>query len=168
MTLGTGVGSGIVSAGQVVYGKTGFAGELGHVIVKRNGRDCGCGRKGCLETYASATGITMSAKEIMGKALTSHELSQEALRGSEKALEIYHETGKILGETLADAAVLFSPEAIFLYGGVTRAGELIFGPTREHFEKNLLNIFQDSVKILPSALPESDAAILGAAALAST
>lgn len=167
ITLGTGVGSGIVSGGDIVYGKTGFAGEMGHVIVKREGRPCGCGRRGCLETYTSATGITQTAKETMGEALTSHELAIAANSGSVKALEIFRETGKILGEALADAAVLFSPEAIILSGGVTRAGELIFAPTREHFEKNLLNIFQKSVKIIPSGLPESDAAILGAAALVS-
>lgn len=166
ITLGTGVGSGIVSDGKVVYGKTGFAGEFGHVIVKRDGRACGCGRRGCLETYSSATGLMLSAKEKFGESLTSHEIAMRALEGSAEAKAIFTETGKILGEALADAAVLFSPEAIILSGGVTRAGELIFAPTREHFEKNLLNIFQKSVTIIPSGLPESDAAILGAAALA--
>lgn len=165
VTLGTGLGSGIVSGGKVVYGKTGFAGELGHVIVKKNGRPCGCGRAGCLETYASATGLSLSAKEKMGKALSSSEVAQAAEAGDKVALEIFEETGMILGEALANAVVLFSPEAIFLYGGVARAGDLIFNPTRNHFEKNMLNIFQKSVKILPSGLIESDAAILGAAAL---
>lgn len=165
VTLGTGLGSGLVSHGQVVYGKTGFAGELGHIIVQKNGRQCGCGRRGCLETYASATGLSISAKEKMGKEMSSSEVAQAAVAGDKRAIEIFEETGMILGEALANAAVLFSPEAIFLYGGVARAGDLIFLPTRKHFEKNLLNIFQGSISILPSGLSESDAAILGAAAL---
>lgn len=167
VTLGTGVGSGIVSNGEVVYGKTGFAGELGHVIVVRDGRRCGCGRNGCLETYTSATGLSLTALEQLGSELTAQEVASMAHGGNAKAQRIYQETGRILGEALADAAVLFSPEAIFLSGGVAKAGELIFGPTQEHFEKNLLNIFQKSVRLLPSALPESDAAILGAAAIVS-
>lgn len=165
VTLGTGLGSGLVSDGKVVYGKTGFAGELGHVIVEKNGRPCGCGRRGCLETYASATGLSISAKEKFGKNMTSSEVAEAALGGDRKAKEIFDETGMILGEALANASVLFSPEAIFLFGGVAKAGELIFQPTREHFNKNLLNIFQKSVAILPSEMAESDAAILGAAAL---
>ncbi len=166
VTLGTGLGSGIISDGKVVYGKTGFAGELGHVIVRKNGRPCGCGRAGCLETYASATGLSLSAKEKMGKELSASDVALLANAGDKIALEIFEETGMILGEALANAVVLFSPEAIFLFGGVARAGDLIFNPTRNHFEKNMLNIFQKSVKILPSGLSESDAAILGAAALA--
>lgn len=165
ITLGTGVGSGIVARGEVVYGKTGFAGELGHAIVIKNGRPCGCGRRGCLETYTSATGLTVSAKEKIGEALTAKELADLALKGSSEAKAIFDETGRILGEALANAALLFSPQAIFLSGGVARAGELIFAPTRKYFEENILNVFQNSVSILPSGLKESDAAILGAAAL---
>lgn len=165
ITLGTGVGSGLVADGKLVYGKTGFAGELGHVIVERNGRPCGCGRKGCLETYTSATGLSLSAQEKYGEAMPASRLGELAAQGDPKALAIFEETGRILGEALANAAVLFSPEAIFLFGGVTKAGELIFAPTRKHFEESLLNVFQRSVKILPSGLSESDAAILGAAAL---
>lgn len=166
ITLGTGLGSGIVADGKVVYGKTGFAGELGHVTVVNNGRRCGCGRKGCLETYASATGLTLSAREVFGKELSSHELALAAEGGDARARKIFDETGRILGEALANAAVLFSPDAIFLSGGVAGAGELIFEPVRRYFEEHVLNIFKNSVRILPSGLPESDAAILGAAALA--
>jgi glucokinase len=167
VTLGTGLGSGIVSQGKVVYGKTGSAGELGHVTVVKNGRPCGCGRNGCLETYASATGLSTSAKEILGKELAASEVSRLANAGSAEARKIFEETGMILGEALANAVALFSPEAIFLFGGVANAGELIFAPTREHLEKNCLQIFKHSVKVLPSGLNENDAAILGAAALVS-
>jgi glucokinase len=165
ITLGTGLGSGLVSDGKVVYGKTGFAGELGHVVVVKDGRPCGCGRRGCLETYASATGLSVSSKEALGETLSASDLANAALAGNTAARKIFEETGMILGEALANAAVLFSPEVIILSGGVARAGELIFSPTRDHFEKNLLNIFQKSVRIIPSGLAESDAAILGAAAL---
>ena len=180
ITLGTGVGSGIVIDGKIVYGHDGFAGELGHVIYDRteNGRQCGCGRKGCLETYASATGVARSAREFLQKSdkpsllreiplenITSKDVFDAAIKGDEIAKEVFEFTGKILGESLADYVAFSAPEAIILFGGLTKAGELIYKPIVEHMEKNILNIWKKKVKVIFSELKESDAAILGASAL---
>ena len=180
ITLGTGVGSGIVIDGKVVYGHDGFAGELGHVIVMRNnGRTCGCGRTGCLEAYASATGVARSAREILESSkkasilrnipitdITSKDGFDAAQEGDEIAIEIFNFTGKILGEAFADFVTFSAPEAIVLFGGLSKAGDLIMKPIVENMEKNLLNIWKGKVKVLFSELKEADAAVLGASALA--
>lgn len=180
ITLGTGVGSGIVIDGKVVYGHDGFAGELGHVtVVRNNGRICGCGKTGCLETYASATGVARSAREILETStkesllrnipvdsITSKDVFDAAMQGDEVAKEIFNYTGKILGETFADFVAFSAPEAIVLFGGLSKAGELIMNPIKENMEKNLLPIWRDKVKVLFSELKEADAAVLGASALA--
>jgi len=180
ITLGTGVGSGIVIDGKVVYGHDGFAGELGHVIVMRNnGRTCGCGRTGCLEAYASATGVARSAREILESSkkasilrnipitdITSKDVFDAAQEGDEIAIEIFNFTGKILGEAFADFVTFSAPEAIVLFGGLSKAGDLIMHPIVENMEKNLLNIWKGKVKVLFSELKEADAAVLGASALA--
>lgn len=180
ITLGTGVGSGIVVNGQLVYGNDGFAGELGHTIVRReNGRVCGCGRKGCLESYASATGMSRTAREILelrpdaqtvlrnipSADITSKDVFDAAMGGDEIAKEIFTYTGEILGESFADFVAFSSPEAIILFGGLAKSGDLIMDPVRENMEKNMLPIFQNKVKLLFSELKESDAAVLGASAL---
>ncbi len=176
VTLGTGVGSGFVANGHLVYGHDGFAGELGHVIAVRDGRMCGCGRKGCLETYTSSTGIVKTANEFIAKnekasLLSNHiitdskQLFDAAQKGDELALEIFEYTGRILGQTLADAVAITSPQSIVLFGGLAQAGDFILSPTKKYFEGNLLKIYQNKIKILHSQLPENDAAILGAAAL---
>ena len=180
ITLGTGVGSGIIIDGKLVYGHDGFAGELGHVTVSRtNGRLCGCGRSGCLEAYASATGVARSAREILEtstqssllrnipiESITSKDVSEAAEKGDKVALEIYEYTGKILGESFVDFVAFSAPEAIILFGGLTKAGDLILRPIVEHMEKNMLQIWKGKVKVLFSELKEADAAILGASALA--
>lgn len=180
ITLGTGVGSGIVIDGKVVYGHDGFAGELGHVIVMRNnGRQCGCGRTGCLEAYASATGVARSAREILetskkssllrnipSEDITSKDVFDAAKEGDEIAIEIFNFTGKMLGEAFADFIAFSAPEAIVLFGGLSKAGDLIMKPIVENMEKNLLNIWKGKVKVLFSELKEADAAVLGASALA--
>ncbi|MDO5036102.1 MAG: ROK family protein [Porphyromonas sp.] len=178
ITLGTGLGSGIVVGGKLVYGHDGFAGEIGHTIIRRNGRVCGCGRKGCLETYASATGVARTAREYLEirdddsllrkldpEEITSKDVYNAAKQGDKIALEIFENTGAILGEALADAVAYTSPEAIILFGGLTHAGDLIVNPTKRHLELNLLNIYKNKVKIMLSELKESDAAVLGASAL---
>jgi glucokinase len=176
VTLGTGVGSGFVANGKMIYGHDGFAGELGHTIAVRDGRLCGCGRKGCLETYTSATGIVRTANEFLETktissslrnltTITSKNIYDAAVKGDFLALEIFEFTGKILGQSLADAIAITSPEAIILFGGLAQAGKFIFEPTRKYMEQNLLKIYQGKVKLLPSELKESDAAILGAASL---
>lgn len=179
ITLGTGVGSGIVVNGQLVYGHDGFAGELGHTIIRRiDGRSCGCGRKGCLETYASATGVARTAKELLSSRkemsllrslsqdeITSKDVSEAANAGDLLAKEIFEITGQILGEAFADFIAFSSPEAIILFGGLTKAGDLIFDPIHKHMEANLLSIYKNKVKLLMSELKESDAAVLGASAL---
>jgi glucokinase len=179
ITLGTGVGSGIVSNGQLIYGHDGFAGELGHTIIVPDGRlHPGTGKRGPLESYASATGVTLTAIEILQKsdrpsllrALPTSELNSKivfdaATNGDEIAKEVFDYTGKILGMALANFVMFSSPEAIILFGGLTKAGDLILKPTREHLEANVIEIFQNKVKILVSHLKESDAAILGASAL---
>lgn len=175
ITLGTGLGSGIVVDGKIVYGHGGFAGELGHTIVIENGRDCGCGRNGCLEQYCSATGITRTYLELISKSgrklkivaknLDSKFIYEKYLRGEKEAREAFEFTGHILGIALANACCYTSPEAIFLFGGLTRSGDAIFKPVKKSFRKNLLRIYKGKTKILPSSLPESEAAILGAASL---
>lgn len=176
VTLGTGVGSGFVANGQLIYGHDGLAGELGHVIAVRDGRMCGCGRQGCLETYTSATGIVRTAHEFVIKKesdsplkklteITAKDIHDAALGGDELALEIFDFTGKILGRTLADAAAITSPEAIILFGGLALAGDSILQPVKKYFEESLLRIYQNKIKIIPSQLNENDVAILGAAAL---
>lgn len=179
ITLGTGVGSGIVIDGKLVYGHDGFAGELGHVTAIRNGRLCGCGKNGCLEAYASATGVARTAREILETTnqesilrnipladITSKDVYDAAKESDEVAIEIFNFTGKILGELFADFVAFSAPEAIILFGGLSKAGEFILGPIRENMEKNLLPIWKGKIKILFSILKESDAAILGASALA--
>ena len=178
-TLGTGVGSGIVIDGKLVHGKTGSAGELGHVIMDPEGRMCGCGRKGCLETYTSATGIRATALKVLAEhpeydsplakltreELTSKHVGDAANAGDPLALAIFERTGKWLGLAMANAVAFSSPEAIFLMGGPVKAGEVLLRPVRESFEKNLCFVFKDTVEIRVSELPDNDAAILGAAAL---
>ena len=180
ITLGTGVGSGIVIDGKVVYGHDGFAGELGHVTaIRNNGRLCGCTKTGCLETYASATGVARSAREILESStkdsllrnipidsITSKDVFDAAMEGDEVAKEIFNFTGKILGECLADFVAFSAPEAIVLFGGLTKSGDLILDPIKENMEKNLLPIWRGKVKVLFSELKEADAAVLGASALA--
>lgn len=176
ITLGTGLGSGIVSNGALVYGHDGFAGEMGHTIIKEDSnRLCGCGRYGCLETYASATGIRKSYMKFLAEKdkrapiepekINAAYIYQQAKEGDEEALNAFNYTGHILGIALANAVTYLSPEAIFLFGGLAQSGELIFKPTRESFEKNLLNIYRNKIKILPSLLNDGDAAILGAASI---
>ncbi|NDV46557.1 ROK family protein [Paludibacter sp. 221] len=179
ITLGTGVGSGIVVDGKVLYGHDGFAGELGHTTsVRNNGRICGCGRTGCLETYTSATGVARTAREILETSdkdsllrnlpidsITSKDVYEAAIQGDEVAKEIFEYTGKILGEALADFVAFSSPEAIILFGGLTKAGKLITDPIINNMEKNLMKIWQGKIKVLVSELKESDAAVLGASAL---
>ena len=179
ITLGTGLGSGIVSNGELVYGHDGFAGEIGHTIVKQNGRQCGCGRRGCLETYASATGIKRTVYKLLAdsisesklRAVSFNDLSAEmittaAKEGDKIAIEAFEYTAVFLGQRLADSVAYTSPEAIFFFGGLAKAGELILGPTRKHLEEDLLNIYKGKVKILPSGLAELNAAVMGTAALA--
>ncbi|MEO8820788.1 MAG: ROK family protein [Ginsengibacter sp.] len=180
ITLGTGVGSGIVANGQLIYGHDGFAGELGHTIIRPGGRlHWGTGMKGSLETYTSATGISITAKEILDERvneksllrdiphekITSKKVCEAALKGDAIANEVFQITGQILGEALANFVMFSSPEAIILFGGVIKAGKLLLDPTRASMEKNLLPIFQNKVKLIFSELKESDAAILGASAL---
>lgn len=178
ITLGTGLGSGIVVNGQLVYGHDGFAGELGHTIIVQHGRPCGCGRRGCLEQYCSASGIVKTYKEIIRNAdpekyngdafsdVTSKTIYDKALSGDEAAFYAFNYTGEMLGFALANSVAYTSPEAIFLFGGLAEAGELLFTPTLLSFEKNVLAIYRNKVSILPSGLPENDAALLGAASLA--
>lgn len=166
ITLGTGVGSGIVINGQLVYGHDGFAGELGHVIIERNGRLCGCGRRGCLETYCSATGIVRTAKERNTPFLTSKDIYDAAVKGDETAIDIFKETGTRLGRALADMVVFSSPEAFVLFGGLAKAGDFIVKYTKEAMEEAIMHIFKGKVKILLSTMKDADAAVLGASALA--
>lgn len=181
ITLGTGVGSGIVINGQVVYGSDGFAGELGHVTMDRsgNGRLCGCGKHGCLETYCSATGVARTAREMLEKTdrpsllrelnpkdITSLDVSIAAEKGDQIALEIYEFTGKMLGEACADFAAFSSPEAFVFFGGLTKAGKLIMDPLQKAYDENILPAFKGKAKLLISGLKGSEAAVLGASALA--
>ncbi len=179
ITLGTGVGSGIVINGQLVYGHDGFAGELGHVTIERDGRLCGCGRKGCLETYCSATGVARTAREMLEQSteksslreipideLTSKDVFDAAIEGDDLALKIFDVTGTILGRALADFIAFSSPEAIILFGGLTKAGNLILDPIQKAMNENVLNVFKGKTKLLVSAMKDADAAVLGASALA--
>ena len=180
ITLGTGVGSGIVANGTLVYGHDGFAGELGHIIIIPDGRyHEGTGKKGSLESYASATGVRLTTLEFLNNSSTpsllrdipaneldSKKVYDAAMAGDQLAKDVFDYTGKILGMALANFVMFSSPEAIILFGGLTKAGDLILKPTKEHMEANLIQVFQNKVKILVSHLKESDAAILGASALA--
>ncbi|RTL53213.1 MAG: ROK family protein [Sphingobacteriales bacterium] len=179
ITLGTGVGSGIVANGKLIYGHDGFAGELGHTTIIPDGRyHPGTGKKGSLESYASATGVTTTALELLANSkresilrkipkekIDSKKVYEAAIAGDALAQEIFEFTGKILGMALANFIMFSSPEAIILFGGLTKAGDLILSPTKKHMEENLIQVFQNKVKILVSHLNESDAAILGASAL---
>ena len=180
ITLGTGVGSGIVVNGQLLYGCDGFAGELGHVTMVRGkeGRSCGCGRTGCLEAYCSATGVARTAREMLAKTqrpsllremnpenITSLDVSIAAGKGDEMAKEIYEFTGKMLGEACADFAAFSSPEAFIFFGGMVKAGELIMKPIRESYEKHVLKIFRGKAQFLVSGLDGASAAVLGASAV---
>jgi glucokinase len=179
LTLGTGLGSGIVINREVVYGHTGFAGELGHYIIEPGGRDCGCGRNGCLETYASASGLVRtvlfmlsemrdesSLRDIAPSKLTAKKIAEAAINKDPVALEAMDFTAERLAFGIINAIVFSSPEAIFLFGGLAQAGEILFKPVRKYVEKNVQPIFKGTVKILPSGVPESNAAVLGAGALA--
>jgi glucokinase len=176
VTLGTGLGSGFVVNGNLVYGYDGFAGELGHTIVEKNGRACGCGRNGCLETYASASGIVRTATEFLEsnsssilstqENLSSKSIAEAAAQGDQLALDIFDYTAEKLGFSLANTVAISSPKLIVLFGGLAQAGELIIKPTKKYMESYLLNIYQNKVAIVPSQLKASDAAILGASALA--
>lgn len=180
VTLGTGVGSGIVVNGELVYGCDGFAGELGHVIMVRGeqGRPCGCGRKGCLEAYCSATGVARTARELLATTerpsllrdikpedITSLEVSIAAGKGDELAKEIYEFTGKMLGEACADFAAFSSPEAFVFFGGMTKAGDLIMEPIKKAYDESVLKIFKGKAHFLVSSLEGSTAAVLGASAV---
>ena len=180
LTLGTGVGSGIVVNGQLVYGCDGFAGELGHVIVIENGRPCGCGRRGCLEAYCSATGVARTARELLATTeepsslrelnpdeITSYDVSMAAEKGDKLALDVYAFTGKLLGEACANFAAFSSPEAFIFFGGLTKAGNLIMDPIKKAYDERVLNIFKGKAKFLISGLEGSSAAVLGASAGAS-
>lgn len=181
ITLGTGVGSGIVIDGKVVYGHDGFAGELGHTCCDRseNARQCGCGKKGCLEAYTSATGVARTAKEIVSSTtketllrnldinqITSKDVFDAAEKGDEVAKEIFNYTGKILGEMFADFIAFSAPEAIIMFGGLTKSGDYIMKPVVEAMNANVLPQWRNKVKVMFSQLNESDAAVLGASALA--
>ena len=178
ITLGTGVGSGIVCNGQMVLGCDGMAGELGHVIVEKDGRQCGCGRKGCLECYCSATGIARTAREIVEKTdkptilrdiprdqIDGLAITQAARNGDAVALEIFEYTGRILGEACANFAAFSSPEAFVFFGGLSKAGDLIMNPIKKAYDENVLRVFKGKAKLLLSELDGAGAAVLGASAL---
>ena len=179
ITLGTGVGSGIVINGQLVYGHDGNAGELGHVVIKRNnGRLCGCGRTGCLEAYCSATGVARTAREFLEartepsllrnlpiEDITSKDVYDAAVAGDKLAKDIFEFTGNLLGEAFADFITFSSPEAIILFGGLAKSGDLLMNPIKNSLDKNILKVFKGKTKILLSELKESDAAVLGASSL---
>ena len=180
ITLGTGVGSGIVVDGRLVYGSDGFAGELGHVVIDytEDGRTCGCGRKGCLETYCSATGVARTAREFLSKSndpsplrdidpekITSYDVFQAAEKGDKIALDIFEYTGTLLGRTCADFATFNTPEAFVFFGGLARAGEYLMEPLRRAYDKHVLKIFKLKAKLLVSTLKGAEAAVLGASAL---
>lgn len=177
LTLGTGLGSGIVVNGEVVYGHSGFAGEMGHMIVRPEGRHCGCGRMGCLETYVSATGIKRTVSKLFAKysflselrdipfnRMSARRLAVAAYAGDEIAIESFEFTGKILGIALANVVALNNPEAIFLAGGLAKAGDLILKPTKYHMEENLLSVFQGKTELLLSTV-KGNSGLMGAAAL---
>ncbi|MGB8489966.1 MAG: ROK family protein [Bacteroidales bacterium] len=178
LTLGTGLGSGIVIDGKMVYGHTGFAGEIGHMTVVPGGRVCGCGRRGCLEGYASATGLVRTVSELISdmreesvlrdippSQLSSKHIAEAASKGDPVAVRAMEETAEKLGFGIVNSIVFSSPEAIFLFGGLAQAGEMLFAPVRRYVEKHNYVLFRNTVKILPSGIPESNGAVLGAAAL---
>lgn len=178
ITLGTGVGSGIVINGQLVYGHDGFAGELGHVTVKEDGRLCGCGRKGCLETYCSATGVARTAREFLvarsepsllrnipAEEIQSKDVYEAARKGDKLALDVFKFTGEILGKALANFIAFSSPEAIVLFGGLAKSGDYIMKPIQQAMDDNVLPVFKGKTKLLLSQLKDADAAVLGASAL---
>lgn len=180
LTLGTGIGSGIVINGEMVYGHDGFAGELGHVTMVRGeeGRLCGCGRKGCLETYCSATGVSRTAREFLEKdnrpsmlrdldpaKIESYDVYKAAVAGDEIAKEIFEFTGKMLGEACADMAVFSSPEAFIFFGGLAKSGDVIMEPIERSYNAHVMPIFRNKAKFLVSPLEGAGAAVLGAAAL---
>ncbi len=178
LTLGTGVGSGIVINGQMVYGCDGMAGELGHVIMRRDGRQCGCGRRGCLEAYCSATGVARTAREwltatdrpsllreIPMDKITSLDVCIAAGKGDAMANEIFQFTGEMLGEACADFATFSSPEAFIFFGGMTKAGDLIMKPIEETYRAKVMPVFRDKPQFLVSSLDGAGAAVLGAAAI---
>ncbi|PWJ39289.1 ROK family protein [Sediminitomix flava] len=179
ITLGTGLGSGIVVNGEMVYGHDGFAGELGHVRVEKNGRECGCGRRGCLETYCSATGLVNTVYELIGTSklpsvlrekvhqgeVTSKMVFDAATDGDELAKEAFRYTAEKLGTALADFMTFSSPEAFILFGGLANAGDLLLKPTYEYMEENMLSCFKGKVKLIQSGLPGADAAVLGSSSL---
>lgn len=179
ITLGTGLGSGIVVGGNLVYGHDGFAGEIGHTIYDPNGRLCGCGRKGCLETYASATGIVRTViellecseeqsvlREIPRETISAKMINDAALQGDQVALRAFDFTAKVLGLKLADAVAHTSPEAIVLFGGLSHSGDLLLRPTKRYLEENLFYVFKNKVALVQSGIYHQNAAVLGAAALA--
>lgn len=178
ITVGTGLGSGIIIDGKLVYGADGAAGELGHTVAIPNGRLCNCGTRGCLETYASATGIKRTYYELMcfycGGSLLEEkgwseidalEIELAARKGDQVCLETYRQTGEILGRSLASFVAFSRPQEIFIFGGPVKSGELLLAPTRESMEKNLYPIWKNKIKLTPSHLPEADAAIMGASSL---
>ncbi|MTI38993.1 ROK family protein [Fulvivirga lutimaris] len=178
ITLGTGLGAGIVCNGKLVHGHDGFAAELGHVIINPRGRQCGCGRRGCLETYVSATGIKRTVYKMLAdhmedselRGISFHDLStkmiaESALRGDLVAKDAFEYTGQVLGAKLADTVAHTDPEAIFLFGGLSLAGDLIFSPTRKYLEETLMPIYKGKVQVLPSGLQNQSAPILGASSL---
>ncbi len=178
-TLGTGLGSGIVANGQLIYGSDGLAGELGHTLVNVFGRQCGCGRKGCLETYVSATGIKRTVYKLLADyreesvlrsvafdKLSAKMITEAALQGDFIARQAFEYTGRVFGMKLADTVAHFSPEAIFLFGGLVNAGKHLLEPTKRHMEENMMNIYKGKVKLLVSGLQNKNAGVLGAAALA--
>ncbi|MFA6598309.1 MAG: ROK family protein [Ignavibacteriaceae bacterium] len=178
LTLSRGFGSGIVVDGNILYGSDGFAGEIGHTIVEKNGRSCGCGRKGCLETYVSTGGLIRTYYELLSKSneisvlkefrpseLTSDLILKAAIHGDKLAIATFENTGQILGEALANVVAYLNPEAIILSEGIAVAGDLLLVPTKKHMEKNMLNLFQGKVEILLSGLVKGNVAILGASAL---
>ncbi|MDD4383915.1 MAG: ROK family protein [Bacteroidales bacterium] len=178
ITLGTGLGSGIVVDGKLVLGSDGFAGELGHTAVKAYGRQCGCGKSGCLETYVSAPGLRRTAFKLLADSIepsalrnysydqiSAKQIGNLAEQGDAISIEAFEYTGAILGMKLADVVAILSPEAIFLFGGLSNAGRLLFEPTKRHMEKNLFSNFRNKVQILPSGLNGENAAVIGAAAL---
>ena len=179
LTLGTGIGSGIVANGQLIYGFDGFAGELGHMIVEPDGRPCGCGRKGCLETYCSATGVvrtaiamleesseTTSLRDIATDKLTSYEVYKAAMAGDAMAQEVFKQTGRRIGIACANIATFLSPEAFIFFGGLAQAGELLLRPIEEAYNENVLSLYKGKARFLMSGLDGAKAAILGASAIA--
>jgi len=179
LTLGTGLGSGIVINGELVYGKTGFAGEMGHLTMEPFGRECGCGREGCLETYVSATGLVKTVFELFAERrdpsalrkipfddMTSKMIAVAADKGDQIALAAFEQTAEMLAMAICNAAAFCSPEAIFLFGGLAQSGDLLLDPLNRFVDENIMGYYRRSFKILPSCLSEADAAILGASALA--